>query len=456
MECVAVQTSLIKGTIWRSVLLFTLPVLGGMLLQQLYSTVDGMIVGNFVSSAALGAIGTCAPLNSLLLAVATGFSSGFGVVAAQYYGAKKHDDLRHAYGTALILMIAAGLAVTGLGLAFGQVFLQKVLSVPPDVLDMAVTYLYIYCAGMLFQFLYNAQAAALRALGDSSATMLFLLVSTVVNVALDLLFVVVFSWGVAGAAAATVLAQLVSVIAAFVYAQKKYELLRLRVRSLRFDQEQARLICRLGIPSAFQTAALAIGSLFMQRLVNSFGSVMLEGYTAGYRVESFVTLPVISFNVGLATFTGQNIGAGQMKRVKTGHWQTLVMAVGASAVIAVLVTVFAGPLVKLFGCSGEALEIGQTYLRFIAKWFVVFAVLFVTKGLLHGAGDVTMATVITVCTLVLRVGSAYLMASFESIGRAAVWYALAIDFATGTVLILLRYLMGGWKKKALVRGGQSE
>ena len=178
---------------------------------------------------------------------------------------------------------------------------------------------------------------------------------------------------------------------------------------------------------------------------------MLEGYTAGYRVESFVTLPVISFNVGLATFTGQNIGAGQMDRVKAGHWQTLIMAVAASGVIAVLITVLAGPLVRLFGCEGEALMIGQTYLRFIAKWLVVFAVLFVTKGLLHGAGDVTTATIITVFTLILRVGSGYYMATIPSIGRAAVWYALAIDFSVGTVLILLRYFTGGWKKKAVVK-----
>ena len=446
------QTSLTRGSVWKSILLFTLPVLGGMLLQQLYATVDGIIVGNFVSSAALGAIGTCAPLTNLLLAVATGFSSGFGVIAAQYYGAKREADFRRAHGTALSLMAIAGLIVTALGLIFGRLFLQHVLTVPDDVLDMAVTYLRIYCAGMLFQFLYNAQAAALRALGDSAATMLFLLVSTAVNIALDLLFVVVFRWGVAGAAGATVLAQLVSVIAAFWYARKRHELLR--APSLRPDGAQAKLICKLGVPAALQTAALAIGSLFMQRLINSFGSVMLEGYTAGYRVESFVTLPVISFNVGLATFTGQNIGAGQMDRVKTGHWQTLLMAVAASGVIAVLITVLAGPLVRLFGCEGEALMIGQTYLKFIAKWLVVFAVLFVTKGLLHGAGDVTTATIITVCTLVLRVGSAYYMASIPSIGRAAVWYALAIDFSTGTVLILLRYFTGGWKKKAVVKAGK--
>ncbi len=443
------QTSLTRGSVWKSILLFTLPVLGGMLLQQLYATVDGIIVGNFVSSAALGAIGTCAPLTNLLLAVATGFSSGFGVIAAQYYGAKHEADFRRAHGTALSLMAIAGLIVTALGLIFGRLFLQRVLTVPDDVLDMAVTYLRIYCAGMLFQFLYNAQAAALRALGDSAATMLFLLISTAVNIALDLLFVVAFRWGVAGAAIATVLAQLVSVAAAFWYARRRHTLLCAPL--LRPDGAQAKLICKLGVPAALQTAALAIGSLFMQRLINSFGSVMLEGYTAGYRVESFVTLPVISFNVGLATFTGQNIGAGQMDRVRTGHWQTLIMAVAASGVIAVLITVLAGPLVRLFGCEGEALMIGQTYLKFIAKWLVVFAVLFVTKGLLHGAGDVTTATIITVCTLILRVGSAYYMASIPSIGRAAVWYALAIDFSTGTVLILLRYFTGGWKKKVVVK-----
>ena len=445
------QTSLTRGSVWKSILLFTLPVLGGMLLQQLYTTVDGIIVGNFVSSAALGAIGTCAPLTNLLLAVATGFSSGFGVIAAQYFGAKREDRLRRAYATALVLMIAAGLAVTALGLAFGRLFLQRVLCVPDEVLGMASVYLRIYCAGMLFQFIYNAQAAALRALGDSAATMLFLLISTAANIVLDLLFVVVLHWGVAGAAAATVLAQLLSVAAAFCYAQKKHALLRVRASGLRPDAEEAKLICRLGVPAALQTAALAVGSLFMQRLINSFGSAMLEGYTAGYRVESFVTLPVISFNVGLATFTGQNIGAGQMDRVKTGHWQTLIMAVAASGVIAVLITVLAGPLVRLFGCEGEALMIGQTYLRFIAKWLVVFAVLFVTKGLLHGAGDVTTATIITVFTLVLRVGSGYYMATIPSIGRAAVWYALAIDFSVGTVLILLRYFTGGWKKKAVVK-----
>ncbi len=449
------QRSLVQGSIWRSILMFTLPVLGGMLLQQLYSTVDGIIVGNFVSQAALGAVGTCAPLTNLLLAIATGFSSGFGVIAAQYYGARQDSQLRRAHGTALVMMVIAGLIVTALGIGLGGVFLRTVLNVPEQTYNMALTYLRIYCAGMLFQFLYNAQAAALRALGDSAATMLFLLISTVVNIALDLLFVVVFHWSVAGAAIATVIAQFFSVAASFVYAHRKHPLLRRSVRDLRPAGEQVKLICRLGIPSAFQTAALAIGSLLMQRLINGFGSAMLEGYTAGYRVESFVTMPVIAFNVGLATFTGQNIGAGQMRRVRTGLWQTLVMAVAASAVIAGVVIAFSGPLVRLFGCSGEALQIGRTYLEFIAKWLVVFSVLFVTKGLLHGAGDVTVATIITVCTLILRVGSAYVMAGFDAIGRAAVWYALAIDFSTGTVLILLRYFTGGWKKKAVVRAAQA-
>lgn len=443
--------SMTQGSIWKAILFFTLPILGGLLLQQLYSTVDGIVVGNFVSSAALGAVGTCTPVTSLLISIASGFSSGFGIIFAQFFGAKETEKMRKSYSTILVLMLMAGIVFTLIGLLLGELILDKLLGVPADTLPMATTYLRIYSIGMTFQMLYNALAAALRSMGDSGCTLIFLVISTVINIVLDLFTVIALHWGIAGAAIATVIAQAASVLAAFIYIKKRYP--QLWLKKLVFDKELALLITKLGVPTAFQSSALSLGSLFLQRLINSFGSSMMEAYTAASRIESFVCMPIISFNIAISTFVGQNIGAGQMHRVKKGLWTTMLMGFIMVEAIAAVIAIFASPLIALFGCSGDALELGRSYLLFMAAILFTFLFLFVIKGALQGAGDVTSTAVITIISMVLRIAFAYIAAGY--VGERAIWYSMAVDFISGSVMMLIRYLSGRWKDKAVVKAEEA-
>ena len=436
---------MLTGSVWKSILFFTLPILGGLLLQQLYATVDGIIVGNLVSAAALGAVGTCTPVTAFLVAFASGFSTGFGIIFAQFFGAGEQEKMRRSYSTILIIMAVAGVVFMLVGLLGGLPILRDLLQVPAEALDMAVTYIKIYSLGMIFQMIYNAQAAALRSMGDSGSTLLFLVISTVVNILLDLAFVALLHWDVAGVAIATVIAQGVSVLAAVVYIRKKYP--QLRLGKLVFDREYAGLIAKLGIPTALQSSALSLGSLGLQRLVNSFGSSMMEAYTAAGRIESFVTMPIISLNIGISTFTGQNIGAGQPERLKKGLRASLLMGAVSVAAIAAVVIGLAKPLVGLFGCTGRALELGCSYLVFMASTLIIFMVLFTFKGLLNGAGDVAVPMVITVASMVVRIVFAYVAAKY--IGERAIWYSIAVDFTFGSIPFIIRYYQGGWKKKAV-------
>ena len=440
--------SMIHDSPFRSILFFTLPILGGMLLQQLYATVDGIIVGNWVSSLALGAVGTCTPVTSFLVSFATGFSSGFGVLFSQYFGAGEEEKMRRSWGTIRIIMAAAGVIFLLVGVLGGRAILVGLLQVPDSTLDMAVTYIRIYSLGMVFQMLYNAQAAALRSMGDSSSTLLFLVISTVVNIVLDTLFVRAFHWDVAGVAVATVIAQGISWAAASFYIHRRYA--KLCGRPV-FDRALAGLIARLGIPTAVQSSALSLGSLGLQRLVNSFGTDMMEAYAAATRIESFVTMPIISLNIGISTFTGQNLGAGQPERLRRGLRATLAMGAVSVAVIAAIVILLSQPLVGLFGCTGRALDLGCRYLVFMASTLIIFMVLFTYKGLLTGAGAVGLSTIVTVLSMVIRMIFAYSAARY--VGERAVWYSIAVDFTLGCIPFVLYYYLGHWRDRALVDRG---
>lgn len=380
---------LTKGTIWKQLLLFTLPILGGSLLQLMYSTVDGIVVGNFVSAVALGSISTSLSTAGVLVAVSTGLSTGLGIVIAQFFGARKQEDMQKSIATGYILLVGIGLVLTVVGWALSPVFLRVVMSVPDDAMEYAVTYLRVYFLGMCFQFLYNAYAAALRAVGDSRATLLFLIIAAIVNILLDLLFVIVFKWDVAGVAIATVIAQGVSAAASAVYIKKRRPEIHITRNALRFDRPACGLILKMGVPV--------------------------------------------------------------MPRVKKGYVTALCMGAALNLILGLLLLIFARPLVALFGCRGEALEIGVMQLTFMAKVLVFLMVLFTTRGMLQGAGDVGVTTVITILTLAFRIFIAYYMAGIERIGYRAIWYSMGIDFILGTCLYMIRLATGRWKGKAIAK-----
>ena len=299
-----------RGTPWKLIVQFALPIMAGNLLQQLYNTADTIIVGNFNSQQALSAVGSCASLTALFTALAIGFSIGAGVLISQYFGANRLEDLRRYASSSIVLMLALGLLMSVLGFCSAELFLEKFLGTPQSLLPQAALYFKIYAVGLVFQFGYNIAAAILRALGDSRATLYFLLVSSVLNVVLDLLFVAGFHMGVAGAAIATVFAQYVAGIGITVYAGRRCREFLPGKEDRRFSRKILSEILDLSLLTCAQQSAMNFGILLIQRLVDSFGPVTMAAFAAAVKIDSFAYLPVQDFGNAFSTFIAQNYGAG--------------------------------------------------------------------------------------------------------------------------------------------------
>ena len=444
------EKNMTTGSPWKHILLFSLPILGGMILQLLYTTVDSIIVGNYVGQEALGAMNTSVSYANLILAIATGMSTGCGIVISQYYGANLREEMRRCISTMLILMLGLGLFLMLFGLFTADLVLRNILGVPDDALPFASTYMRIYFFGMIFQFAYNAFAAELRSVGDSGATMKFLLISSIANVLFDLAFVIGLKLGVAGAALGTVLAQGISAAVSLIYIRKKQPALWIAPKELQFDRTMVRLILKMGVPVTIQTIISNLGVIAIQRLINSFGSTTMAAVAAGSKIESYAVMPNIAFASGMATYAGQNAGAGDLRRVRKGLYSGLAISLVICGSISVIIFLLAQPLVGLFGCSGDAMTFGEEYLRFMACVLVLMGILFIIRGMLQGVGDVAITTVITFVTLAIRIVLAYWMAGLPSIGRKAIYICMGIDFAIGSAFYIIRLIQGKWKQKVLI------
>lgn len=438
-----------QGREWKQILLFSLPLIAGNVLQQLYNAVDGMVVGNFAAAGedALAAIGTSGPVTYVFLAFAFGMSGGCSVMISQLYGARRYDEMRQAVSTSLLLVGGIGLFLSVVGSVVARWFLRHILSVPDSFLADAVAYLSIYCIGLIFQFVYNIVAYVLRSLGDSSATLYFLLISSVVNIVLDLIFVAAFHWDVAGAAVATVIAQAVSAVVSVTYMFKKHAVLRFQKGEFRFRRDKAALALKLGIPNTLQQCVVSLGNVAIQRVVNDFG--ITAGCTAALRVENFVSTLPISLNVAMSTFTGQNVGAGRLDRVRRGLHATWITGIGLCAAVGALTYVFASQLAGLFGVEGAAMEVAVAYIRVIAPSRLVFAFYFITTGVLHGSGDVSFVAVNSLVSLAIRCISAYALAYLTVLGGAAAWWSPVIGWTVSAALAWARYKWGPWRAKAI-------
>lgn len=439
------------GAEWRHILLFSLPIMAGNLLQQLYNTVDGIVVGNFVSQEALAATGTAGTLALVFLAFAIGFGNGSGIMIAQLYGAKRHDELRGAVSTALLLLVGLGALFSVLGCVLARPLLAGLMNVEAGVvLDEAVVYFAIYAAGLVFQFLYNAVAAILRAVGDSKATLYFLLVSSVINLVLDLVFVICFHWGVAGAAIATVLSQIGSAVVSVVYMFRKYPLFRFRRGEFVFLRDKCLLCLRLGIPTTIQQSIVSFGNVFIQRLVNSFGSAVMAAFTVGSRIENYLFVPAVGINIGMANFTGQNIGAQRFDRVRRGCRSAMLISLAIAVVLELVSYILAEQISLLFGVEGEALALSMSYVRFMSFFFWIFALYMAFLGTLQGSGDVMFTTCCSLTALAVRVTFAYCMVGLFDWDCSAVWKGMPIGWGCALALSLGRFLSGKWKDKGVI------
>lgn len=446
--------SMTEGTPWKHILRFAMPVLAGSLLQQLYNTVDTIIVGNFASEAALSAVGTTGSFAFLFLAIAIGFSAGNGVVVAQHYGAGEEKAVRANASTGILMILGMGLICSLAGMILTRPAFEHLVAVPESILEQTVLYFTIYSAGLVFQFGYNIISSILRAVGDSAATLYFLLIASGLNILLDLLFVAVFKWGVAGAAIATDIAQAGSFAAAWIYMVRKYPVFRFGIRDFTWSGRLAKRTIIIGFPIALQLVIVSLGITLIQRAVNGFGEVMTASFTVGHRIELYLNLPANAFQTTLATYTGQNIGAGRMDRVKKGARQALVISLMFTLVISACVWIFSGGIISLFGISEEAAVYCSAHLRTVALINIVLSMYIPLFGVYQGTNHSAVPTVVATCALTTRVIVTYILRYSAFFGYTILWWNGIFGFGLGCTITWTYYLSGKWQKDSRIAPGE--
>ena len=441
---------LTRGTPWKLIVQFALPIMAGNLLQQLYNTADTIIVGNFNGQQALSAVGACASLTALFTALAIGFSIGAGVLISQYFGASREQALRQYAATAIVLMLAMGLLMSLIGVCSAGFLLARALGTPEALLPLTLLYFRIYAAGLVFQFGYNIAAALLRALGDSKATLYFLLVSSILNVVLDLVFVAGLGMGVAGAAIATVISQIASCGIGFAYMHRRYALLRFSLRELRMDLKTAGRILQVGAPMAIQQSIVSCGFLFLQRLVNYYGESMIASYTVASRMENILMIPIIGIQNTMATFAGQNMGARRPDRVSKGLGQGVLVSLGMTLILCLAQIAGIPLIIRAFQLDAGAAAICRLHLFSSAVAIPIFAVYFPANGMCQGVGEGFHATFYALLALGLRVVFAYALHKTSLFGYTAIWWSQAMSWTITLVVCYVHFFRGKWKDKSLI------
>jgi putative MATE family efflux protein len=426
---------------------FALPMLIGNVFQQLYSTVDSIIVGRALGKNALAAVGISFPVIFLLISLILGVTMGTTILIAQYYGARDMQNVKKTMDNAYIFLFFASLAITVVGLIVSKPVLI-LLKTPPEVLPMAKEYMDITFIGIITAFGYNSINAILRGLGDSKTPLLFLIIATIINIILDLIFILVFGWGVAGAAWATVIAQGCSFAFGLYYLNRFHEVFNFNFREMRFDREIFRLTIKIGLPTGIQQMLVGSGMTVLFRIVNSFGSSVVAAYTAATRIDSFASMPAMNFSAAVSSFVGQNLGAGKPERVKKGFLAALGMSSVISLAMTAITIIFGGKLVSLFNTDPEVIATGARYLMIVGLFYIVFTAMFITNGVMRGAGDTFIPMLITLISLWLaRVpASAFLS---QKHGSDGIWWGIPLGWLVGTALSAGYYLTGRWKTKVV-------
>lgn len=439
---------LTKGSEARLIIGFSIPLLLGNVFQQLYSTVDAMAVGLKLGKSALAAVGVSGPIVFFMISLIMGLTMGGGVLVSQYFGAKDHERLRRAMHSNYFFVGISSVAVTVVGLLLAEPIL-RLIGTPADVLDQAVVFLRVTFAGMVFVFGYNAISANMRSLGDSRTPLYFLIFASLLNIGLVLLFVFPLGWGIAGSAWATLIAQAVAFFCSLAYIQRKGGLLRIEWRRLRWEREEMRKILGMSLPSAFQMGMVSLSFIALNAIINPFGTEVLAGYTAAGRLDSFALLPAMNLSMAIATFVGQNMGAGKPERIRRGLAATLAIG-GVLSVLTTLLFVLApASLVGLFENDPAVLRHGVSYLLIVAPFYLLFMVMFVVNGALRGAGAANFSMFATlVATWLARLPASYLFSRW--LGADGIWWGIPVGWTVATILALSYYASGRWRKIDLV------
>ncbi len=445
---------LTTGKEGKRILNFAIPMLLGNVLQQMYNVVDSIIIGKVLGKEALAAVGANFPFIFALISFVVGVAIGATVIISQYFGAKQMDQVKKTIDTLYIFMFFASIVLTTVGIA-GSRYIFEIIDLPEEVMPMAVSYFNVYAIGFVFFFGFQGTSAILRGLGDSKTPLYFMVISTFINIALDLLFVVVFDWGIEGVAAATVIAQGGAFVTIAWYLNKYHSFLDFTPLKMKFDRAIFKKSLQIGLPSGLQQTFVAMGFLALYKIVNTFGTPTVAAYSVATRIDSFATMPAMAFSAAISTFVGQNIGANKYDRIGKGLNATLAMIAIIAITISGSAVIFAEPLMRLFTNKDdvEVVAIGVHYLRIVSPFYLVFSLMFIFNGVLRGAGDTVFPMFITLLALwVIRLPISYFLSL--KMGAIGIWWGIPIAWGFGVLASFLYYKTGKWKKKAVVKHKQ--
>ena len=416
-----------KGTPWKLLLQFAVPLFIGNIFQQLYNMVDSIIVGNFVGPNALGAIGTTNSLNFLFFSLVAGLSVGIGIIVAQFFGSNNEEKVKDTIGNAIWIVLISSVIMACIGFFVAKPVLV-LLRTDKVILGDATAYLKVTSIGICCTGLYNGVSSILRALGDSKTPLIFLIFASLVNVVLDLWFVLGLGWGVVGAGVATAFSQFLSAVTCIFYAYKSNTYFRLKKKNLKLNSYIVDKSLRLGIPVALQNSLIAFSLIVLQAIVNGYGATFTTAFTVISRIETLVQQPFMSLGAAVSTYTGQNLGAGKTDRVVKGFNSSNVMNVIFSAVVLVLFWTFTSPIVSIFGKDAEVLRIASDGLRITSCFYVFLGLIYTTRNVLNGAGDAMFSLFTGIVECIGRVGFAYPLTLIPFLGSYGVFFATGITW----------------------------
>lgn len=436
-----------EGQPLRLLLAFALPMLVGNVFQQLYSAVDSIVVGKFNGSGALGAIGCTGTVTFLFFSISNGIGSGCGVVTAQYFGAGKNDRVRRALANSAYIMLSAGILMSVIAF-FAAPAVLSIMKTPGDLLPDAITYIRVNCIGVPLVAVYNYSASMERAMGDSITPLYFLMLSCVINIALDLFFVCLLGLSVFGAALATILSQLIAGLGCLYTAWKKNPLFHLSREDFTPDPVVLKRAVRIGLPMAMQWSMVAVSTSLLQTYVNSFDSQAVSAYTMTSRVEQLAHQPYGSLGSALSTYAGQNIGAGRPERVRKGVRQSTLLMLGFTLVVTVIMQLCSGTFMKIFldeSKEPDVVRIAAHGMRILSLFFASLGGIYITRSTLNGAGDIGISVINGIVELGCRLLIPILMGLIPGVGIWGIWWTAGLSWTGSALFCILRYLV--WIRK---------
>ena len=439
------NTDLTEGKVWKVIVRFALPLLVGNLLQQFYNITDSIIVGQFLGKEALAAVSASFFIYYFIISLVIGVGSGTTVVISQLFGAKQYQKVQLAFSSFFIFMLVGGIILSIAGIIFAEpVF--RLTNTPEEVIPQAVAYFRIYIGGTFLFVTFNSIISILRGVGESVRPMLFILITTVLNIAFDLLFILVFKWGIEGAARATVVSQGIGMCIALAYVNNTHPLLSIKKQDMLFDWKLFKESLKIGLPTSVQQCAIALGLIALLGIVNSFGTNTLTAYGAAGKIDTIITQAILTLSGALAAFCGQNIGAGRLDRVKKGVQFTMYTNIALGLLTFAAVYLFGNEMMRIFTKDIDVVAIGKEYLLIIGGFFIVHGALNVYNGALRGAGD-TLFPMITslVCLWLIRIPLAYYLSSW--LGRNGIWWAIGISITIGLIVTFVYYKIGFLKRR---------